>query len=175
MRTSLKTLLAAGAGLCLALGSAAPAIANPASHGSGGTTVKLVGVVRLVTSQVVEVQAQYRCTGSLAQNQLHLWVSVKQSANGTASPALATEGSGYGERAAAWTQGHSGVASLSCDGRTHVTKFVVDRSEYGYGNLQKGRAYVQFCLFDANNPASEDPTAPDAVPPVSDMEFMNVR
>jgi hypothetical protein len=100
---------------------------------------------------------------------------VKQSANGTADPALADGESGFGHKAAAWTQGHSGAASLTCDSHTHVTKFVIDRTEYGYGELQKGRAYVQFCLFDANNPASEDPTAPNAAPPVSSMVFMNVR
>lgn len=166
MRTSLKTLLAAGAGLCLALGAATPAMAAPASHGAGGTSAKLVGVVRLINGTTAQVQAQYRCTGD--PTQLHLWVSVKQSANGTADPRLAEEGTGYGQKAAAWSQGHSGSLQLKCDGRTHVGKFVVDRSEYGYGTLLKGDAYVQFCLFDAAN-------SPLTGPPVSSMEFLHVR
>jgi hypothetical protein len=173
LRTSLKTLLAAGAGLCLALGAATPALAAPASHGAGGTSDKLVGVVHLINSHVVEVQAQYRCTGS--PSDLHLWISVKQSANGTADPALADGGTGFGHKATAWTQGHSGVADLVCDSHTHVGKFIIDRTEYGYGDLVKGRAYVQFCLFDANNPEPADPTAEGAAPPVSSMVFMNVR
>jgi hypothetical protein len=163
LRSLLKSMTIAGAALCLALGSATPALAAPATHGAGGTSAKLVGVVRLIDSTTAEVQAQYTCTGDPAD--LHLWVSVKQSANGTASPALAEEGTGYGEKAAAWSQGHSGVAQLQCDGRTHVGKFVVDRSEFGYGTLLKGDAYVQFCLFDRYNQQA----------PVSSMEFLHVR
>jgi hypothetical protein len=88
---------------------------------------------------------------------------VKQAADRTADPMLATEGSS--QVAAAWSQSHSGVLLLTCDGMNHVTTFSVDQGEQGFGTLAKGEAWVQFCLFDS--------TTPDA--PVSDMEFMHVR
>lgn len=172
MRTSLKTLTTAGAALCLALGSAAPALADT---GLGGTADELVGVVRITSPTTAEVQAQYRCYAN-ADTQLHLWVSVKQAADGSADPRLANPGSGGGTdengnpipgvyTAATWVQSHAGAAKLQCDGHTHVAKFAVDQSEQGYGTLRKGEAWVQFCLFDANNQQA----------PVSSMEFLHVR
>jgi hypothetical protein len=88
---------------------------------------------------------------------------VKQSADRTADPMLATEGSS--QVAAAWSQSHSGVLLLTCDGMNHVTTFSVDQVEQGFGTLAKGDAWVQFCLFDSTTPME----------PVSDMEFMHVR
>ena len=170
MRTSLKTLLAAGAGLCLALGAATPALAET---GNGGTSDKLVGVVRITSPTTALVQAQYRCTGD--PSQLHLWVSVKQAADRKADQWLSNPGTGGGvdengnplpgPHAAAWSQSHAAVADLKCDGHTHVTKFTVDQQEQGYGVLKKGEAWVQFCLFDQYNQQA----------PVSSMEFMHVR
>jgi hypothetical protein len=106
-----------------------------------------------------EVMARYTCTGTV--DQLHLWVSVKQTADRTADPILATEGSSGAS--AAWSQSHAGV--LTCDGMNHVATFTVDQTEQGWGTLAKGDAWVQFCLFDATTPEG----------PVSDMEFMHVR
>jgi hypothetical protein len=50
------------------------------------------------------------------------------------------EGSGYEGRATAWSQGRSAVVNLACDGRTDVGRFTVDRSEVGYGMVQRGCA-----------------------------------
>jgi hypothetical protein len=170
LRTSLKTLTVAGAALCLALGAAAPALAET---GNGGTADKLVGVVRITSPTTALVQAQYRCTGD--PSQLHLWVSVKQSADRTADQWLSAPGTGGGvdeqgnplpgPKAAAWSQSHSSVSKLVCNGHTHVAKFKVDQSEQGYGVLKKGEAWVQFCLFDQYNQEA----------PVSSMEFLHVR
>jgi hypothetical protein len=174
LRTSLKTLIVAGAAFCLALGAATPAVA--ASGGTHATSAKLVGVVHITGSDSATVQAQYRCTG--APEQLHLWVSVKQSADRTADPRLLTEGSGSGldengnpsggYKAAAWEMSHP--TTLRCDGKNHVQRFTVNQDEihqFGLtsGTLAKGKAYVQFCLFDQNYTQQ----------PKSDMEFMNVR
>ncbi len=125
--------------------------------------------MQLVDSETAVVQVRYSCTGG--PEELALWVSVKQSANGSANPALAVEGSGYEGRATAWSQTHAAVADLRCDGKTHVGRFTVEREEYGYGALQRGRAYVQFCLFDATTVGEEGPFGE----PVSSMEFVNVR
>jgi hypothetical protein len=148
---------------------AAGAAATPAYADSPRTSSdQIVGVVHLIDGETAQVQARYSCTGT--PDQLHLWVSVKQSANGTADPGLAEEGTGYGQKAIAWSQGHGAVSNLVCDGHTHVSLFTVDRSEYGYGTLQKGDAYVQFCMFDATTPV-EGPEGQ----PISSMQFVHVR
>src|SRR3712207_2727565 len=158
MKKILAPLAAAGL-LLTSVATAAPALADQ----PGTSSADIVGTVKLIDSTTAEVQARYSCTGTAEQ--LHLWVSVKQSANGTANPALAVPDSGYGGKATAWSQGHGAAATLRCDGKTHVDRFLVDRTEFGYGDLQKGRAYVQFCLFDA--------TA--QVEPISSMGFVNIH
>ena len=155
----MKKLLAPLAGVGLMIGlvaTAAPALANQ----PGKTSDEIVGVVRLLSAKTAEVQVRYDCQAPAE----HLWVSVKQTAHGTADPALADEGSS--SIATAWSQSHADVQNLICDGRTHVGRFLVDQAEQGFGTLQKGDAYVQFCLFDA--------TTTDGVP-VSSMEFVHVR
>jgi hypothetical protein len=167
LRTSLKSLLVAGAAFCLALGAATPAVA--ASGGTHDTYAKLLGVVRITGPDSATVQAQYRCTASPGQ---HLWISVKQSADRTADPRLTTEGSGSGEgayKAAAWEMSHP--TNITCDGKSHVQRFTVNQDEikaFGLssGTLKKGVAYVQFCLFDANYTQ-----APFSTP----IDFRNVR
>jgi hypothetical protein len=96
------------------------------------------------------VRARYTCQPHID----HLWVSVKQNADATVDPALTEEGSGFGHGAAAWVQAHP--QTLRCDGRNHVDVFQVDTTEpappefgggtIGYGALQRGYGYVQFCL-----------------------------
>jgi len=165
--------LATTALLAAGIVTAAPALADK----PGTSSDDIVGVVHLISPTSAEVQVRYSCTEAASPDQMHLWVSVKQSANGTADPALAVGGTGYGGQAAAWSQSHAGVADLVCDGHTHVGRFLVDRNEPGYGSFQKGDAYVQFCMFDATHPfdQSADPESPDAVQPISSMEFVHVR
>lgn len=75
----------------------------------------------------------------------HLWVSVKQSADGKRDDRLTQWGSS--EIAAAWWQSHRN--EFTCDGRRRTQKFVVDTVEPGSkGALRKGEAWVQFCLTD---------------------------
>jgi len=158
MRTSHKFLILAALAGFAVLGTAGPALAAPPAP---QTTAQLVGVVHQTGATTAEVMARYTCTGTA--DQLHLWVSVKQSADRTADPILATGGSS--QVSAAWSQSHAGVLNLHCDGMNHVGTFTVDQTEQGFGTLAKGEAWVQFCLFDATTPNG----------PVSDMEFMHVR
>ncbi|HWU47962.1 MAG TPA: hypothetical protein VN133_14495 [Humibacter sp.] len=158
MRTSRKILMTAALAGLAVFGAAAPAAVAAPVH---ATSAQLVGVVHQTGPTTAEVSARYTCTGTA--DQLHLWVSVKQTADRTADPALANEGSS--QIAAAWSQSHAGVMQLVCDGKNHVASFTVDQTEQGFGTLAKGDAWVQFCLFDATTP----------VGPVSDMEFMHVR
>lgn len=157
MRTSRKFLIVAAMAGFAVLGTAGPTLAAPGA--ASETTAQLVGVVHQTGATTAEVMARYTCTGTV--DQLHLWVSVKQTADRTADPILATEGSSGAS--AAWSQSHAGV--LTCDGMNHVATFTVDQTEQGWGTLAKGDAWVQFCLFDATTPEG----------PVSDMEFMHVR
>lgn len=175
MKKYLAPLAAAGL-LVGSIATAGPALADK----PGTSSAEIIGTVKLINPTTAEVQVRYSCTGELGSDpetdpgNLALWVSVKQTANGTADPGLAEEGSGYNPGAqvpaTAWSQSHAGVAKLDCDGRTHVGRFIVDREEFGRGALQRGRAYVQFCLFDATTPVTDPEVAP-----ISDFEFVNVR
>lgn len=172
LRSLVKTLSIAGAAVCLALGAATPAVA--ASGGTHDTSAKLLGVVRQTSSTTAEVHAQYRCNGG--SDTAALWVSVKQSADRTADPRLANPGTGGGVdeagnpvpyKAAAWAMSHRNA--ITCDGKNHVAFFTVDQAELpptvDWGTLAKGKAYVQFCLFDANYTQA----------PLSVNEFLSVR
>lgn len=159
MRTTRKILVVAALAGFAVLGTAGPALATP-GHATD-SSAQLVGVVHQTSPTTAEVMARYTCTGTA--DQVHLWVSVKQTEDRTADPALAMDGSS--SIAAAWSQSHAGV--LSCDGKNHVATFTVDQTEQGFGTLAKGDAWVQFCLFDA--------TTPEPMAPISDMEFMHVR
>jgi hypothetical protein len=159
MRATRKILVVAALAGFAVLGTAGPALATPTS--TPVSSAQLVGVVHQTGPTTAEVMARYTCTGT--PDQLHLWVSVKQTEDRTADPRLAMEGSS--QISAAWSQSHAGV--LTCDGKNHVASFTVDQSEQGFGTLAKGDAWVQFCMFDA--------TTPEPMPPTSDMEFMHVR
>jgi hypothetical protein len=101
------------------------------------------------------VRARYTCQPHID----HLWVSVKQTADGTADSALTEEGSGFGHVAATWVQSHP--VGLQCDGKNHVQVFEVNTAEQvppefgggtvGYGQLVRGQGYVQFCLTSSSN------------------------
>ena len=133
----------------LSLSLAVPATASAAQPGESFSQV--LGVVRMDPSDPTTalVQARYRCTG-----EAHLWVSVKQTAQRTADPALAQEGSSA--IAAAWSDSHP--IQVTCDGRIHVDTFEVDQLEPVWGSeepksavyepLARGVGYVQFCLYD---------------------------
>ncbi len=141
-----KALVAAGLAFTAAIAPAAPAFAHPAPK---PTYVELIGIVRQLDGHSAEVHARYRCTGELG-----VWVSVKQSADRTADPRLTQEGSGYENVATAWSQTHA--ATLDCDGRVHVDKFLVNRTEYGYGEFKRGKAWTQFCLVNETGVVASD-------------------
>ena len=93
-----------------------------------------------VRGDVAKVHARYSC-----EIGTHIWVSAKQSAAADIDPAISAEGSGFGGVASAWWQSHRG--SFTCDGNRHVAWYTVDMVEPGSrGQLQKGWAWVQFCI-----------------------------
>ncbi|MGY1727088.1 hypothetical protein ACI79J_08935 [Geodermatophilus sp. SYSU D01062] len=152
------TALAATSVLALA----APAAAAPKPV----YEADVVGVVRVDPTDptVAEIQVRYRCA-----EDANLWISVKQTADRSADPRLAQEGSSA--ISAAWSDSHR--EPVSCDGRVHLGTFTVDLVEAwpgrpGQAPLLKGEGYVQFCLTDPDAPGPEGLV-------LSHDEFVHVR
>ncbi len=143
-------------GLLPAAASAAPAAPT--------SSADILGVVRIDRSDpnVGYVNVRYRCTGEGG-----LWISVKQTAERTADPRLAQEGSSA--ISAAWSDSHRNP--VTCNGRWQTQRFTVDHVEPMWGGgekpgpLAKGEGYVQFCLFDDTSVEG----------PLSRNEFLHVR
>ena len=133
--------VALGIILIAAVGTAGMASATTA----GKTDAQVLGNVQIDPSNptVGYVTARYVCNGGLTAN-THLWVSVKQTAD--RSPDNALKGEGSSASSAAWSQSHP-TAQVNCDGEWHVQTFTISQADYGFGTLQQGQGYVQFCLF----------------------------
>ncbi len=148
MKKLITTAIAATALLGVAPGSALAAeepFARVISH------------VKLGKDGTATVRARYMCESST-----HLWVSAKQTADGSVDPALEAEGGS--SAAAAWmdtndwmTVGEdtfpvsSGDEQLVCDGRTHLQSVTIDVPNAPWGSwdaLQAGMAWVQWCIVE---------------------------
>jgi hypothetical protein len=137
--------------LLVAAIAAAPLVAAPVA---GATPVKagaaIVGPVRVdpADPSVAAVTARYICQPG-AEDQW-LWVSAKQTGEGRPDPALRDEASS--QAAAAWIQAHP-LGEFTCDGAWHTDTFRISTdfdpvNGGGFGELQTGQVWVQFCLFD---------------------------
>jgi hypothetical protein len=111
---------------------------------------QVMGNVRIDAADptVAYVTARYICEGG---DGAHVWVSVKQAASRLPEQWLTEEGSGAAS--AAWS--HSHANTVTCDGTWHVGTFVVNQEEWGWGELEPGQAWVQFCVI----PPGGDPEA----------------
>jgi hypothetical protein len=111
----------------------------------GKSDAQVLGDVRIDANDptVAYVTARYICQGGMTE-QTHLWVSVKQTAE--RSPDNGLKGEGSSQVSAAWSQSHP-TGSVVCDGEWHTQTFTVSHAEYGFGALEQGQGYVQFCLF----------------------------
>ena len=133
------------------LAAVAAALATAVLPAAAGAAPKqpqaqILGTVQINGTSSALVTARYTCPEGV-----HLWVSAKQSADGSRDPRLTREGSSA--FSAAWLQNHP--TSFTCDGRWKTGTFQVDLSEYGFGSLQKGQAWVQFCLIGESTFLSE--------------------
>lgn len=136
-----RHLLAAMAiALAIPLGSAFGAGATP----QGKTQAQVVGPVQLNGDGTASVTARYICQPEFD----HLWVSAKQVEDREPDPAL--QGEGSSEVSAAWWQSHP--VDFSCDGMWHTQTFTIDTTEQGFGELERGQAWVQFCLTGGGFP-----------------------
>jgi hypothetical protein len=131
---------AAAIALAIPFGSAFAAGATP----EGKTQAQVVGPVRVTGEGRAEVTARYICQPEFT----HLWVSAKQVAD--AHPDKALQGEGSSEASAVWNQSHP--QTFTCDGEWHTDTFTIGDGtlEYGFGTLQQGQAWVQFCLTTAD-------------------------
>jgi hypothetical protein len=130
--------------VALQFAGVSPADAKPKA--APAATAQIIGNVRIDPANpgIAYVTAKYSCP---SEGEAHLWVSVKQVASGKKDPALQEEGSSA--ISSAWLQRHPAPdAEFTCDGATHTGTFSIDAglTEYGFGELTQGHAYVQFCL-----------------------------
>jgi hypothetical protein len=140
-----RSLLAVTAIVAIAcVGGIAPAGAVPA----GKSQAQVLGTVVTHDDGTASVKARYVCPEGF-----HLWVSAKQAADARRDARL--EGEGSSAVSAAWLQSHPAPTEFTCDGKWHTGTFVIDTKEQGFGELQKGQAWVQFCLIGENTFLSE--------------------
>jgi hypothetical protein len=134
----MKRLMVPFAAALLSLAAALPATAG-ATPGPVAPAAEIISHVKTFAGgNAATVKARYVCPEGF-----HLWVSAKQAADGKQDPLL--EGEGSSELSAAWLQNHP--TAFTCDGKWHTGTYQVDNfTEYGFGQLQRGVAWVQFCL-----------------------------
>ena len=140
----LPILAAAAAALGLA---AAPFGASAAP--AGKSQAQVLGPVVVNDDGTATVRARYIC-----QESDHLWVSAKQMADGRPDAALQQESSSA--VAANWMQSHPDPSTFTCDGTWRTGSFVIETADFGpqapdWGALEKGQAWVQFCLLTTAN------------------------
>lgn len=134
-----RTIVAAAAlaSAVAALGAASATAAPTAKLDS-----QVIGNVRIDPNDATigYVTARYICQGG---DGAHVWVSLKQAESRRPESWLTKEGSGAAS--AAWS--HSHANTVICDGGWHVQTFTVDQREWGWGTLERGQAWVQFCVI----------------------------
>lgn len=136
------------------IATASVAWADPTSSHSGGAYANQTGVVRIdpANPQAAYLSGRYNCP---AGAEAHLFVSVKQVADGKPDPRLKEEGSS--KYASAWLENHPAPDTFTCDGTWHTGTWRISStpgdpdSDYGAGGaLIPGQVYVQFCWDDAS-------------------------
>lgn len=158
MKYVAKLAVAAAAVLALAIpGSALAAEPVPGDQPGEFTLgkVSILGPVHIRGDQA-RVHVKYTCPAS----DNHLWVSVKQSADGSLVPDIGNPESGGSGVATNWWMSHAN--SFSCDGNQHVAWFTVDGAEVSTfrdpGTLVRGQGFVQVCFTsDEGGPGDLNP------------------
>jgi hypothetical protein len=116
--------------------------ADPTNVHSKGAHASQLGTIKIDPndSRIAYVTGRYSCPAGEA----HLWVSVKQVADGRPDRALKEEGSSA--ISAAWLERHPGLDEFTCDGTWHTGTWKIDSfTEYGWGSLVPGQVYAQVC------------------------------
>lgn len=129
------------AGLALVLVASLGGVSTAGAAPKGESVARVIGKVKTNDDGTATVKAQYVCP---AGDNWHLWVSAKQVEGGERNPALEEEGSS--QISDAWLQSHPG--RFTCNGKWQTDKFKIDTEEQGFGELERGEAWVQFCVID---------------------------
>ena len=147
--------------LPLALVASSLALVPAAAQAAPKPKAEILGVVQ-VDGDTATVRARYVCNESN-----HLWISAKQTADGRRDAILEQEGSS--QHAANWMDSNdwgatgpvSDAGDFDCDGRSHTDTFTIGTASVPwaapdrYGALEKGSAWVQFCLTEEEDPEGE--------------------
>ena len=155
MRVAVRVLgLIAAAVLPVTALVAAPAQAAPKSP-YRDPQIAYVNHAR-IKGDHVNVRAKYRCWGG--NNGTHVWVSLKQGPkiNALSAKKLANM-EGTSALAKAWYDTNNTDPQkvfIVCNGNWQKQLFRLTKQK---GTIKKGRAFLQFCLFDSHS----DPTGQD--------------
>ena len=138
------------AALACALALAVPVPAATATVAAAAPIAKaeaqILGTVVTSDDGTATVTARYVCPEGF-----HLWISAKQVEDRRPDPRLQEEGSSGISQA--WLQSHP--QTFTCDGTFRTQTFQIDTAEQGFGQLEPGQAWVQFCLIGENTFISE--------------------
>jgi hypothetical protein len=140
----------------LSLGLATFALATPAQAWPyKAPAVKWTGHVRFAGNHAF-VHAVYRCYGG--NQNTHIWVSVKQGPKISAMTLKQlNHAEGTSQIARAWYDTNTTDPQkvyVICDGTWQHQTFRLTKEK---GQLHRGHAYVQFCLFDSHaDPNGQD-------------------
>jgi hypothetical protein len=119
-------LAAGGATFASGIADAAPTVA---AHVLGRVEVH---------GDTASVRVRYICP----EEGNHLWVSAKQVESRRADRRLQEEGSSA--ISAGWWQSHP--TDFTCDGTWQTDTFTIGTFEFGIGDLERGVAWLQFCV-----------------------------
>src|SRR5207248_1514711 len=125
--------------MALCATSAVALALGPATAGAASPTAKAytTGPAILNGDGTATVPATYKCSGPA-----DLFVSIKQVASRTKDPILEQDGSS--QFAAGWWFAHP--TTLVCDGTWRTQGFLISTDAYGFGVLEPGQGWLQFCI-----------------------------
>ncbi len=143
LRTMIRVGVAVGAALAMVM-IGAPSIAKQVSYADPQVAWTGKNVILSQDGSAAYVLGKYRCWGG--RTGTHLWVSVKQGPN-LSEPDHTGSGDADAWYDTNWNFENSEAGlTVNCNGHWHVTRYLLKPE---FGQLHRGKAYVQFCLFDS--------------------------
>jgi hypothetical protein len=164
-RTRIWAATIAAAGLVAAgVGAPAASAASTATTTAASATYRapvvswVAPIVLAVRNHTAVVWASYRCSGGNAGT--HLFIGLKQGALVDTDEHSTSQ---YADTFYSTNYNSDGPGlSVTCNGRQQVQRFVLRPDPYWAGAegplvpFHRGRALVQFCLFDSTNTGEDD-------------------
>jgi hypothetical protein len=127
----------------LAIALLAVGLPTAATAGGGPAKSSFSGTLVAQDESSSTIRVTYRC-----HEGENLWIAAKQNADADKSTDFSTpESSGK-----AAVMQHSHRNPITCDGKTRTATFIVDTVEWGWGTIEKGWAWIQFCVSFGEGP-----------------------